>query len=646
MDHSGHVRTGGGFLDTNKSIAESYWYIIAAICGFGLLLRGLRILETRSRRQRVIKSSISYPTRPGNSLEQAHATFLTIFREVSGPDFHFSNRFVNWLSPPPLGRSLVIIVYWAVIIYMLCYNSILPKTNPYYYEKIGFRAAWVSMTQVPLVYLLASKSSILGCLTGSSHERLNWAHRWVSRTLLVTATIHGAFFYAQWDRVDFVALQLEMMPMVKYGMGAWFLLIWTFVSSLTPIRGWSYELFVVQHLAAAAVFLWLLWVHVPAYAMHYVWFSVAAVVFDKAVMWAWTAWVNRPSKTADAKSKAVAGYKATIKALNDDTTSVVIHNPRFSWKAGQHIYLRLPSMSYYNPLEAHPFTIANAPSPSSNSDLELIIEKKTGFTKRLHDLAKKEPGASHTAIISGPLGCLPTWDSYGTLILISASTGITFTLPILDSILTNCRKGSCVRRIDVLHVVRKKHSCTPILHRLEAAFERAKEAGIELRIRIAVTCETCGCCGANCQCHNFDRAPGAIQPAPGVVEKTVLRDSDTISFAPASTDASSRGASSLEKEKMDITERSAASSEAASSSDESGALLERTVVWTAKRPDCKAFIRRGVEATGGETMVAVCGGRSLVGCVRNCVAGLSDERGAHKGTGAGGIECWSEMYCF
>jgi len=64
------------------------------------------------------------------------------------------------------------------------------------------------------------------------------------------------------------------------------------------------------------------------------------------------------------------------------------------------------------------------------------------------------------------------------------------------------------------------------------------------------------------------------------------------------------------------------------------------------RPDIPNFIRGPVEATGGETAVAVCGGRDLVAITRNSVASLSDERAVHKGTGAQGIALHSESYCF
>lgn len=37
------------FVDTNSSMARSYWYIIAAVLGFTALLRVFQIAETRTR---------------------------------------------------------------------------------------------------------------------------------------------------------------------------------------------------------------------------------------------------------------------------------------------------------------------------------------------------------------------------------------------------------------------------------------------------------------------------------------------------------------------------------------------------------------------------------------------------------------------
>ena len=150
---------------------------------------------------------------------QIYATCTAIGREIIYPQLHLKNRWVSWFGPPSSGRILFLACYWAVIVFMMTSGAVVD--DAYYYERIGFRNAWISVTQVPLVYLLASKSSLIGRVVGMSHERLNWLHRWVSRTLLVTVTVHGGFFMREWVRADFVELEIRMMPMVKYGIGAW-----------------------------------------------------------------------------------------------------------------------------------------------------------------------------------------------------------------------------------------------------------------------------------------------------------------------------------------------------------------------------------------------------------------------------------------
>ncbi|KFY61383.1 hypothetical protein V497_02984 [Pseudogymnoascus sp. VKM F-4516 (FW-969)] len=649
------------FVDTNSSIARSYWYIIAAVLGFTALLRIFQIIETRTKLRLAKLRAVEHPTQPRNFLTQAFATGSAILREIAGPKYHINNRWASWLSPPSLGRSLIVIIYMSVILYMLLWRSI--TFDAYYYEKVAFRAAWVSVTQVPFVYLLASKASLIGLLSGSSHERINWLHRWVSRTLLATVTVHGGFFYAEWYRADLVEVELQMMTMVKYGIGAWSVLAWTFITSLMPIRSFSYELFVLQHIAAAAVFLWLLWMHVPDYAQYNIWFAIAALSFDKLVMYAWTAWTNLPTHKKTGSETGLSkflGHRAEIRAVNDEMTEVLIHDVRFKWAAGQHIYLRIPSLG---PLEAHPFTIASAcPATSNTSSIQLLVEKRGGFTKRLHAAASKTQDSSAvpvTAIITGPLGRPPTWAACETLILISASTGITFTLPILESIVNNTDGLTCVRRIEMLHVVRKRDSTDCYIERIKSAITAAEGAGIVLTVRIAVTCGTSSvggksCCGANCQCHNFEMAPNVavevskptaaatqssdVEKAIMPLESKTLTETSSLSITP-STEKS--GLTSTM-----ISRPSSAKSTTSSSLSSSSSSKARQIIYTSSRPAIASFIRAPVEAAAGETQIAVCGGKSIVACVRNCVAALSDERGVHKGTGAQGIALFTEHYCF
>jgi predicted ferric reductase len=634
----GSMGDSGGFLATNTMLAQSLWYLIAGVVGLCLFIRVVDYAEMKTRLRIARTRSVEYPTRSRGTLSQAYATITAISRELSAPEYHIRNRWLSWLSPPPLGRCILLGVYWAVIIYMMRWDAVI--YDAYFWERIAYRAAWISVTQVPLVYLLAMKSSIIGFLSGTSHERLNWLHRWVSRTLLITVTVHGGHFYTEWVRsgnigtMSFVEFELQLMPMVKYGMGAWFVLLWTFLSSLAPIRRWSYEIFVLQHLAAAGVFLWLLWLHVPSYAVYNIWFAIGAVAFDKVFLFCWSSWANvrlRPTKSEQGVKSKLIGHHAEIRALDDETTEVVVKDIPFSWKPGQHVYLRLPTMS--SPLESHPFTIANVRKTADVTgvnDVQLIIQAQKGFTRRLHRKAEQAPGGSKlgmTAILTGPFGCPPAWNFFETLVLISASTGASFVLPILEDALAN-NHNSCVTRIDLLAIVRRRCGIQPYLHRLRRAANKADGLGISLNVTIAITGEADAEFAEfvetskstrleGCRCGDNDEAPSSSST-----------DSDSIT----EVDDGKKGSAKPIMEKVTRTCCCGRGND--------------RIDYTCGRPDIAAFIRPPVEATGGETCVAVCGGNSLVAVVRNGVAALSDERAVHKGTGAQGIALHTEHYCF
>ena len=602
----------------------------------------VRINESLYRLRRCRIRNVKYPTRPNNFLEQAYATGTAIFREMSYPQFLIKNRWFAWLSPPPLGRVLFLACYWAVIVFMMTNKSVIK--DAYYWERIGFRNAWVSVTQVPLVYLLAAKSSVIGYIIGSSHERLNWLHRWVSRTLLLTVTIHGGFFMAEWVRADFVTLELEMMPMVKYGIGAWAILVWTFLTSLSPLRSMAYEVFVLQHIAAAAVFLWLLWVHVPSYASYNVWFAIGAISFPRISRFFMAIYSNIRIRGGNScKGTKIIGHLVDVQAVGSDVTVVTIMDAHLSWKAGQHLYLWIPRLG---PLESHPFTIAT-PCISSKGchykEIQLVIRTQSGFSRKINRYATKTRGITEslTGFIAGPYGNPPQWGAYETLILISASTGASFTLPILESILDNSRT-ICTQRVKFLLIVRERSHIDYYVNRLLNALANAETVGISLDVEIAVT-------GGEGSFRDYDTIERSQE---GRQNQNQMSDDETEELkegnvqqpyvlvkspSPSSTNSmSSRYRPALVKDCC-----------CAADGEKSRPLLpSKGILYSDCRPDIASFIRRPVEMTGGETSIAVCGGKPLVASVRNSVASLSDERAVHKGTGAQGLHLHVEEYCF
>ncbi|KAK3323054.1 hypothetical protein B0H66DRAFT_219074 [Apodospora peruviana] len=628
MDHShGGMDMGtSNFQTTNSELARDFWYIVAGVLGLLAITRVVNYYKSTRRLRRQAAKSVDCPTKPSNGFLVAWATMTAVVREVSYPQLYVPLRGFAWMTPPPLGRVIGLLIYWAIIIYMMTANAIIK--DAYFWERIGFRNAWVTVMQVPLLYLLASKCSILGMIAGTSHERLNWLHRWVARTMFVTASVHGWHFWTQWVRADFVEYELKLMPMVKYGLGAWAVLLWSLVSSFLPIRRMAYEVFVIQHIITACLFLWLVYVHVPPVAQYNVWFAVAALSFDRVSRSVLLVWQNIKfnPKRGNCKGGQRIGHQAQVRAVGDSIAVITIKDVHFKWRAGQHLYLWMPKIGL---AESHPYTIACAhqlPDTCICNSIQLVVRKHKGFSRRLHNFASKAQEAGKkeilTAFVSGPYGMPPRWDIYETIVLISASTGASFTLPILESVL-HTKQANCTKRIDFLLTAKQGEEIDFYITRLHEFIERAKAIGIELLVHIAVT-------------------RGSPPPSSG-------RGATNIE-AVGSSSASSSG-SNLDKM------MAVASSENPSSDVEKAAGLtpRRTmsnsstdshVHQSSVRPDVEAFIRAPVEASGGETSVVVCGGPSLVSRVRNCVASLSDERAVHKGTGAQGIQLHVEEYSF
>lgn len=525
-----------------------------------------------------------------------------------------------------MGRLMVLLVYWAVIIYMATDGAIIKDAN--FWERIGFRNAWVTVTQVPFLYLLASKSSIIGAIVGSSYERLNWLHRWVARTMFVTASVHGWHFYSEYQRAGIVSYMIKLMPMMKYGLGAWSLLLWANLSSLAPLRHWNYEFFVAQHMLTWILFLYVIHAHVPSYARYNVWFAVAALCFDRFYRTVLLVWQNikfRPNRSV-CKGGQRIGHQAQVRAVGEKIAVVTIKDVHFSWRAGQHLYLWMPKIGL---ADHHPYTIASAhslPDTCICNSIQLVVRKHEGFSRRLHNYAEKLQASGSketlTAFVTGPYGLPPLWDIYETLVLISASTGASFTLPILESVLLSKPKTLCTKRIDFLLAAKRGDEVEYYVQRLHEMIDKASGVGVELRVHVHVT----------------------QGPPMATLTNRVERDEDPTDESSSSSRPASRSQPEREilskSTPVDIEKQAAQVGGRADSPASSDSHFH----YSSLRPSIEAFIRDPVEATGGETSVVVCGGKSLVAAARNCVAKLSDERAVHKGTGAQGIHLHVEEY--
>ncbi|KYK56365.1 hypothetical protein DCS_03365 [Drechmeria coniospora] len=646
--HAGH--TSGMGMDTNYAFADDFWYLVAAVVGLLVLIRAVNHVGARQRQAARPPPSpralLTCPrskacrgphperaTRPDGRAGQAWATATALVRELGHPQLYVPIKGLRWATPPPLGRVLVLLAYWAVIVYFMSWRVVVD--DAFYWERIGYRVAWVTLTQLPLLFLLAMKVNPVGWLIGSSHERLNWLHRWVARTMLVTATVHGFHFWTEWVRADFVEYQLSAMPIVRYGLGAWGLLLWSVVVGFLPVRRLAYELWLAQHVVTSVVLLYLLYRHIPANARYLLWMSIAFLVFDRAARWLlllWrnTAWTTRGSSACDARRRV--GHTISLRTMGDATTVVTVKDVHFPWRAGQHVYLWVPRLG---PLEAHPYTIACAHRVEGTcccSSIQLIVREHKGFSRRLRERAARHPDRTLTAFVSGPFGAPPRWDAYETLVLIGASTGASFAIPVLECAAAATER-TCVRRIEVVLIARTADEIAYFVDRAKEAALEARAKGVDVRLHVAITgVAGHGECSAAVPLVRPWRAGGGRRGTTARRESNAGCDGH-----PSTPTAESSGGCCCRG-------RRSRRSSAAESLDGRPS-LECLREYTA-RPDIEALIREPVEQAWGETAVAVCGGKELVARTRNCVAKLSDERAVHKGTGAQGIYLHVEEYAF
>ncbi|KAG6025931.1 hypothetical protein E4U41_001402 [Claviceps citrina] len=623
MDHDHMHKDSGLGMVYNYAFAQDYWYILAGVVGALTAVRVINLFAGKQRLKACEETSIELATRPNGRVGQAWATATAIMREISHPQFYVSQSGLRWATPPPMGRIIVLLCYWAMMIYFMTWNAV--QDDAYYWERIGYRNAWVTMMQLPFIFLLSMKLNVVGFLIGSSHERLNWLHRWVARTMFVTATVHGWHFWTEWVRADFVEYELQIMPMVKYGMGAWGILLFNVLVGFLPVRRMVYEIWLVQHILSSVAMLVLLSYHIPANARYLLWMSVSLLAFDRTARWALTGWQNtrwKVDRSACSGMKRL-GHKISARAVGDSITVLTIKDVHFRWHPGQHIYLWIPRLGL---LESHPYTIACAHQMAGLcccNSVQLIVRAHKGFSRRVHRHAVRHADKTLTGFVVGPFGVTTRWDAFETLILLGASTGASFTVPILEHV-AYAKTRICVRRIEVALIAKTPEEIEYYAERAKQAARTALDKGIEVTLHMAIT----GTLPADGESGlPLVQLRRRVQTAAGsLYEKRALEDGLLGTGTGTGTGRSTSGS--------DDSRHSASTSTA-------DLVREYT-----SRPNIEYLIRQPIEQAWGETAVVVCGGREIVARTRNCVSRLSDERAVHKGTGAQGIYLHVEEYAF
>ncbi|KAB8337008.1 hypothetical protein FH972_021312 [Carpinus fangiana] len=667
-----------------------YWAFVGAVIAAFFVRNVIEYLICRQRLA-AAQSNKPDPARPKNVFTSAYATLAAVAREASNASIP-PIRLGRYTLRFPLMGSLSLVLTYVALILVLCFYRF--DISDYdVYEQLAYRAGFVSLGQFPLLFLLAGKNNIIGYITGFSYERLNWLHRWAARGLLLSVTIHMGYWFSDWAPYgDYIEVELTTYRTATTGFSCWIILLWIVLSSLAPIRGWSYEIFVVQHVISFIVLITMVFIHTPVANWPWLWASVAIYFFDRVSRSIWAAYTN-------------------LAVFHRRTNSRSSRSGIWTCEA------ELKPLPFVLPLQSHPFTISSLPT---DNKLEFIIKARAGGTKRLLKHAEKTFGLPSSSVpttvpvvIQGPYGAMRPLRQFDSVILLAGSTGATFTTPLLRDIvahvgnnskggLLRLAPGAVTRHVRYVWVVKSRKQLgwfTSELNQVVADVETLKRAGkrISLDLSVYITCDSTFTEGnKKSDARELPRSgesPSSISSSSSDFEEKM--DSKPTTFGVEEVDPRSFGISSQENIKtcgsdgtcccqttiMDesgeekIGEAAVCScgshQRGDASSRDSSVLLtlddatssekkmqaftndgkddsgneKNTIILTTQpkrtnlnpainlfsgRPHPRSIIQASLEQARGESAVVVCGPRGLNDQVRQDVVSLSDERAVHK----------------
>ncbi|KAH6917786.1 ferric reductase-like transmembrane component/FAD binding protein [Coprinopsis sp. MPI-PUGE-AT-0042] len=412
---------------------------------------------------------------------------------------------VLWWSLPGLevnlGQIILIAGYAATIVVCMMMEGDLMKNSN--------RAGYLAIAQLPIVFLFATKNSVLSLFLGpgNGYEKLNWIHKWSGRLIFLMSLMHGSV----WIK-NHLETNTQILGVVKEesGVAAFGIICVVVLTSLRPLRRMFYEVFGIIHIVGMVAFVLALCYHTPKYLAR--WISPALAFYGLDLFM---------------RMIRVRVKDATLVPVNKQMTLVNIPDCTDGWVAGQHIRVRVFSSGRV--FETHPFSILSAPPALScitslPSGINLGIRVMGDWTKALNtyaaDIAKvlqeqeeecdqekadksgssKEKGSPVgrevpvQIMFDGPYGgCHVDLGRYETVLLFAGGAGATFTIGLLDDIVGRCvklqrRGGEITKRIEFAWCVRSFGSIDWFAPALMDIAKVAAASDLSLHISVYVTC--------------------------------------------------------------------------------------------------------------------------------------------------------------
>lgn len=243
----------------------------------------------------------------------------------------------------------------------------------------------------------------------------------------------------------------------------------------------------------------------------YLWATITVWLFSILVR---VFYYNRP--TSILSGQWGFGCPVTLQVFPDNMIRLEVLAPQnFHWKAGQHVYLRIPKL---NLLDNHPFTIATSDLLTADNTARqrvyFYVRSYAGFTRRLQISIDALPDEPLYVWLDGPYGSYHKNLSleYDNIILVAGGGGISAIMPRLEDIAKAMKSQKSVRvsSVQVHWSIRKPEALRWIAEQLEE-LDLAPLAS-QISINVYITGKVTGS-GQEKNTHDIEAASSTKHPA-------------------------------------------------------------------------------------------------------------------------------------
>jgi predicted ferric reductase len=317
-------------------------------------------------------------------------------------------------------------------------NLFWPDTRLQYARYIADRVGVMSIANIPLVWLFATRNNLISYITGWPFETVIQFHRWIAIIATAQAIVHSIAYTVAAFLIGGLQ-QYQLLWLQRYwacgGLATFTMSVMVAFSVHPLMRKWFYEMFLFFHGVFAVVVLVGLWYHIEVFGGAYngfLWPCIIVWVVDRLAR------LVRVFRLNSRFRKSIATYRT-----ESDVLWLNVPSTERSPTAGSYYFLYV--LHGFTCYQSHPFTLAGWEKREEDltTMLTFAIRPYHGLTARLRDLVKSGLGSDPEksgqslirVLVEGPYSPRHSLTLYDGLTFIVGGTGIAVALSYISGAL-------------------------------------------------------------------------------------------------------------------------------------------------------------------------------------------------------------------